>query len=124
MQWNQTHPVVKAASCLAAALLISTSAFAADAPLLVDVHKAKGLECASCHGQTNPPQKLESDTCRNCHSDEADLIKRTSKAQPNPHNGPHRAPDEKLVCNDCHSIHQRSEVMCQECHRAFKFNVK
>ncbi len=95
-----------------------------DAPLLLDRHKAAGLTCASCHKEKPPRTKSPNKRCLDCHGGQEKLAAKTSKVTPNPHAPPHLAAGDVQACDDCHHIHQPSEVACADCHHGFHFNVK
>ncbi|MDO5530991.1 cytochrome c3 family protein [Sutterella sp.] len=104
---------------LAAALALGsafTSATAAD--FTADFHVSKGLNCATCH-KTAPVEgaKVKKATCQSCHSYES-LAQKTAKVEPNPHYN-HLG---DVNCTDCHKGHQKSELMCNQCHQ-FQLNV-
>jgi hypothetical protein len=96
----------------------------AERPLLIEVHKAKGVSCGQCHKETATRSTPADQVCTDCHGDQASLALRTAKADPNPHASPHLSQGQTQACSDCHHIHRPSEVACSDCHRSFKFNVK
>ena len=89
---------------------------------IADLHKAKGLECAVCHGSDiKNLQEPTIETCAACHSLKT-LAESSNAYKPtNPHKSPHY--QENLDCNNCHHGHQASEDYCAQCH-SFNFKVK
>jgi nitrate/TMAO reductase-like tetraheme cytochrome c subunit len=102
----------------------SLSSLAADNKLLIDRHKAAGLECGSCHSESPPQAAPSNSKCIGCHGDQAKLAAQTKYASPNPHAPPHLSPGETQACQDCHHVHKQSEITCTDCHRSFQFNIK
>lgn len=76
-----------------------------------------GLECFQCHitiGLNEPEKEVASDQCLACHlHNYEDLATSTQNLEPNPHKSPHY---EDLDCTMCHQVHEKSELMCAECH--------
>ena len=102
---------------LSLAFVCSTSTAA---NLGAEKHAAKGVNCAVCHGTTNPPIAPETATCIQCHDKKA-LMEKTSKIKPtNPHTSPHYGDD--LDCTNCHKMHSPSENYCSQCHN-FEYKV-
>jgi hypothetical protein len=83
------------------------------APLLGDLHQAKGLSCSACHKETPPKSAAADETCIACHGGVAAIVARTSNYEPNPHVSPHSA---ELQCTTCHHAHKPSEIACLACH--------
>ena len=75
------------------------------------------LQCNACHNAM-PPKAPEQAVCLKCHVSYAAVAKKTAKMKPNPHDS-HMG---RVDCVQCHSMHDKSRFMCQDCH-AFK-NVK
>lgn len=80
---------------------------------LAHLHRMGGLECADCHGRTDPPKALTQKDCLGCHGRYEELIAATKKEEPNPHNSHYR---EMLECDACHHAHAKSENYCASCH--------
>jgi len=94
--------------------------WAADAVLLVDKHKAAGIECDGCHKEAPPAQKVASSICMSCHGNYSALAEQTEKANPNPHDS-HLG---QLPCEQCHRVHKTSVNACARCHdRVFILKV-
>lgn len=84
---------------LVLSLALSASIYAADKPQMgADMHAAKGVPCAACHGDNPMKNDLPTETqCVVCHN-KAALIEKTKDVKPmNPHNAPHN--------NDCAACH-------------------
>lgn len=88
------------------------------ADMLADRHAVTGINCASCHGKTEPQQKVASEVCTSCHGNYAAIAAKTAKLDPNPH-ASHRG---DLPCETCHNAHKPSVDFCQQCHD-FGFKV-
>jgi fumarate reductase flavoprotein subunit len=88
------------------------------AKLLVERHKAAGIECSSCHKETPPKEAVTTAVCTGCHGDYDTLARRTEKVEPNPH----ESHEGKIDCGACHHSHKASENYCARCH-AFGFKV-
>lgn len=105
--------------CLVALVLLITPVglraqqSSSHAPLLADLHLAKGLSCASCHKEGPPQTAVPDRVCIACHGGVAAIIARTNNYEPNPHVSPHSA---DLQCTTCHHAHKPSEISCQKCH--------
>ena len=103
----------------------------AEKGLLANKHAEEGVTCHDCHTEPlsesvhkgvkyvtgdyeDPLEKRDFGTrefCTECHA--FDEVKETTDfAEGNPHSS-HNGDQE---CSTCHSMHQPSEVMCQECH--------
>ena len=94
-------------------------AWAAERPLLIEKHKAAGLNCDACHAEnptkTAPPMV----TCTNCHGKYEVIAEKTGKE--NPHN-PHESHQGEVECGECHHVHKASVDFCGQCHQ-FGFKV-
>jgi len=86
------------------------------------MHAKLSLSCVFCHeGQGNNPEEweyVEEDACLSCHKTKKYLAERlafmdTLKA--NPHNSIHDGTN--LSCDECHNEHKPSINMCSECHQ-------
>lgn len=106
---KNTFIALAAALCFGTAF--SSSVLASD--YTADFHLAHGQKCETCH-KTAPTEgaKVKKDVCKQCHSYEA-LAKQTAKDEPNPHYS-HLG---DVNCTDCHKGHQKSELMCNQCHQ-------
>jgi fumarate reductase flavoprotein subunit len=107
-----------------AASVTTANLRAADQPLLIEKHKAAGLNCAQCHHERPPSTAPANTACAVCHGDQQALADKTRDAFPNPHAPPHLAAGNTQTCAECHHVHRPSEVSCGVCHREFFFNVK
>ncbi len=80
---------------------------------LSHAHQLSGVTCTQCHGKTQPPAPVPTETCVTCHPI-PELIEKTKMVEEaNPHNS-HYGPD--LACEMCHHAHKESEVFCNQCH--------
>ena len=59
------------------------------------------------------------ETCLSCHGSYDKLAERTAKLTPNPHFS-HRGEED---CTNCHSLHGKSRLECNDCH-SFNLNFK
>ncbi|WP_295478979.1 cytochrome c3 family protein [Sutterella sp.] len=111
---KKTLIALAAAFCFGSAF--TSAAFAGD--FTADFHLAHGQKCETCH-KTAPVQgtKVKKDVCKQCHSYEK-LAQATAKVEPNPHHS-HLG---DVNCTECHKGHQKSELMCDQCHQ-FKLKV-
>lgn len=103
-----------AAGVLAA--LAAGAASAAGMPSKINGPHAK-LPCSTCHKNemTAPPKE----TCLSCHGSYDKIAERTAKLTPNPHFS-HRGEED---CTNCHSLHGKSRLECNDCH-SFNLNFK
>jgi hypothetical protein len=92
---------------------LSTRQLPGYAPLLADLHQAKGLSCAACHKESPPKSAVPDQVCVACHGGVPEIIARGNNYAPNPHISPHSA---DLRCATCHHAHKSSEVSCLACH--------
>jgi hypothetical protein len=116
---NRRRTSWSAAALLAfvcAIILWSGTAGAGD--MLADRHAVTGINCASCHGKTEPQATVESAVCATCHGAYAAIAVQTAKRDPNPH-ASHRG---DLPCESCHHAHKPSVDFCMQCHD-FGFKV-
>ena len=86
-------------------------------PYLADRHKIAGVDCSGCHRESPPKQKAGSEVCVECHGDYAKVAERTARLDINPHDS-HMG---EIDCDQCHRGHQRSVLVCRQCH---KFSMK
>lgn len=83
-------------------------------PSLADLHKAKGQNCKSCHGESMKVDDNESGVnaqCASCHGSLADLGAK-SKHDINAHKS-HLG---QINCTACHHGHVASKPYCLNCH--------
>ena len=109
----------KLTALFAAGVLAAFAAGAASAagmPSKINGPHAK-LPCSTCHKNemTAPPKE----TCLSCHGSYDKLAERTAKLTPNPHFS-HRGEED---CTNCHSLHGKSRLECNDCH-SFNLNFK
>ncbi len=88
--------------------------------LLADLHADKNLNCASCHKESPPKDKVSTDVCVKCHGDYEKLAAKTAKIEPNPHKS-HLG---NIDCENCHHAHKPQENFCTQCHAGFTFKPK
>lgn len=108
--------------------------------LLAKKHADEDIGCQDCHEETlgkkikkgvkfvtgnyeTPMEKRDFGTmefCLDCHNDPEKVEKdfETVKAETVFEDGsnPHENHNGDLDCNVCHNMHQKSEVLCQDCH--------
>ena len=97
-------------------LLVCTGmAWGAEKPLLVDKHRAAGVECVQCH-QDKPGVPVPTVVCKSCHANLSEV--KTKDGLPNPHTAHKTFSD----CASCHHVHKASENQCESCH-AFGFET-
>lgn len=98
------------------AALVPLSLAATQAPTLTaDLHKAKGVTCADCHGTAKKKAFVPAERCLGCHGTAADLVKKTAHVKPeNPHDSPHWGA--KMECTVCHRQHAKTVNWCNHCH--------
>ncbi|MCL1159716.1 cytochrome c3 family protein [Shewanella inventionis] len=106
--------------CLALSFFASSTM--AETPALLDqTHAAKGLKCASCHGNAEHREAVTMTKCIKCHNTEK-LAKKTKDVKPtNPHENRHFGTE--TDCAKCHNVHKKSENYCGSCHLRFDFVV-
>ncbi len=113
------------AAAVSAALLLPLPAAAAGpagAPRGAELHKAKGVACADCHGKAKKPSYVEAAQCLTCHGPAEALAASTAQVKPeNPHASPHWGA--QMQCAVCHLQHAAPVDWCAHCHR-FGFQVK
>lgn len=85
-----------------------------------DRHAAKGVACASCHGEKNEVTYPSIEQCSKCHNP-AEMEAKTKDMKPaNPHVSPHYG--NQLDCANCHVQHAEPVNFCDQCH-TFGFKV-
>jgi len=78
-------------------------------------HFFAGVECKSCHQNTDEPEIPEAATCLSCHGPLEDLALKTSHVEhANPHASPHGTPYSE--CSLCHYQHEPPDNFCASCH--------
>lgn len=106
------------ATLLAASLALAMAAGAAQAAgaavKIMGPHAS--LPCSTCH-DGKVPTKPGKDKCLACHGSYEQVAKRTEKMNPNPHFSHRGEPD----CANCHSMHGKSRLECNDCHT---FDIK
>jgi fumarate reductase flavoprotein subunit len=90
-------------------------------PFTADRHRARGLECASCHGG-GEKKPVGGAQCLTCHESIEEVAKKTADIEPNPHDNHETVGG--LDCTDCHKGHKQDVVLCRQCHTAMKFERK
>lgn len=84
-------------------------------------HILSGVGCASCHGDTDPPEDPGTALCLTCHGPLEALAATTAGTEPtNPHSSPHGPPFAE--CSLYHLQHEPSENFCSSCHD-FEFDL-
>jgi len=102
---------------LFALLLPSTRGLATgECVVLADLHKAKQIGCAECHGTANKiivddSEKGVNLSCIGCHGS-LDAISAKAKG----HINSHKSHLGQINCTACHSGHNSSQAYCLRCH--------
>jgi len=81
---------------------------------LADIHKAKTLNCAACHGTTMEVDDNETAVnaqCVKCHGSLSEIAKKGQG-----HINPHKAHIGQVSCTVCHNGHTASRSYCLSCH--------
>jgi len=105
--------LVAVACTLVVTLAASNGALAASGTgLLGDTHKAKAIECASCHDESPPAKAVGTAKCQQCHGGFKTLAAKTERNEPNPH-ASHQGDTD---CAQCHHMHKASDDLCAKCH--------
>lgn len=89
---------------------------ATEGATLAELHKAKQIGCADCHGTTKKIVVDDSEQAvnRNCSGCHGDLTSLAAKAKG--HINPHQSHLGQINCTACHSGHGRSQAYCLKCH--------
>ena len=100
---------------------VSLSGMAAEGVTLADRHAKMNVSCVQCHGVKTPATgaKVQNTACLTCHGSYDKLAEKTKALSPNPH----KTHLGNVRCSDCHSGHQQSKLMCNDCHK-FDLQVK
>ena len=96
------------------ALQPAKAAVVSGAGSLADIHKAKAVDCAACHGKTMEVDDNETavnSQCIGCHGPLAEIAK---KGHDNIN--PHKAHIGQVSCTVCHHGHTTSRAYCLNCH--------
>jgi fumarate reductase flavoprotein subunit len=86
--------------------------WAAQGLFLGDRHKNVGVDCAGCHKEDPPKEKVPMAVCLGCHGGYPEVAAKTNKIDPNPHNS-HLG---EIECGQCHRAHKASVLVCAGCH--------
>lgn len=82
---------------------------------LADRHLSEhGSSCADCHSTDAPSSAPETEKCLDCHGSYEDLAALT--ANPEEDINPHASHYGPLPCNNCHKSHEKSVLLCDQCH--------
>lgn len=108
------------AALLAAAVMLASSAGAADGKFLADRHVERGQNCQACHADDMKVKTSgDFEVCVDCHGDYSAMIKRTDgRFEVNPHAQHEGA----LPCSECHKGHKPGVNYCGGCHN-FEYKV-
>jgi len=100
------------------ALLLPTGSLqaATKGATLAELHKARQIGCADCHGTAkkitvDDSEKAVNQSCIGCHGN-LDAVGAKAKGPINPH----KAHLGQVNCTTCHSGHSRSQAYCLKCH--------
>ncbi|NTW81335.1 MAG: FAD-dependent oxidoreductase, partial [Geobacteraceae bacterium] len=102
---------------LIALLLPSPRGLAAgETAVLAELHKAKQISCAECHGTSkkiivDDSEKGVNLSCIGCHGS-LDAVSAKAKG----HINPHKSHLGQINCTACHSGHNSSQAYCLKCH--------
>lgn len=108
----------KLSALFAAAVLAAASASAGAAmPSKINGPHAN-LPCTSCHADGMKAPGNEA--CLACHGSYDKVAERTAKLTPNPHFN-HRG---EQNCTNCHSLHDKSRIECNDCHSFNNLKLK
>ena len=91
------------------------AAFAACLP----AHAAMPSAAKGPHAKV-PCSMCKKETCFQCHQSYDAVAKKTQKVNPNPHFN-HRGEQE---CTNCHKMHTKSRVECNDCHTFNNLKMK
>ena len=100
--------------------VFSVAGISQQQPEMKDIHGKLGLSCKDCHGDKNPPQAPDRETCLKCHQSYKAVAERTAKLNPNPH----ASHDGDVQCTQCHSTHGTPRLYCNGCHNFQNFKMK
>lgn len=81
---------------------------------LAQIHKDKGMNCASCHGNhmmLDDNETVANAKCVSCHGSLSDLGKKSKEAI-----NAHKSHLGKISCTVCHHAHVASKAYCLNCH--------
>lgn len=109
-------------STLAIAIGVSAGCvFASDGTVLAERHAKMGVTCVQCHKTQTPKEgaKVKNESCFACHQSYEALAQKTARLDPNPH----KTHLGNVRCSDCHLGHEKSRLMCNDCHK-FNLSVK
>lgn len=110
MTWMKT-------ALFGAMVAVSCVSLAQPGNFLADRHAARGVACASCHGDKAPTAgaKVPSSACESCHGDIEKVGAQTRQKNPklDPHFNNHLI---GVSCLECHQGHQAGKNVCADCH--------
>jgi len=91
---------------------------------LASAHAKAGVSCAGCHANRVPGKGdgVEDGRCLACHGPLDALVERTRPKEAHLPN-PHKSHYGEMACTACHFGHQKSVVMCKDCHPKFKLTI-
>lgn len=72
------------------------------------------LPCSNCHIEKVPSKAPDKAACLKCHGSYGQLAKKTEKL--NPAFNPHYSHKGQEQCASCHSMHAKSQFICNDCH--------
>lgn len=106
-----------------------------DSNLLAKKHADANIDCHTCHQASmkqeitegilyvtgtfeNPmsKRKFPNEMCTTCHNDMEKIKAKTVFEHKGEKINPHDSHAGEQNCNECHSMHRQSTVMCSECH--------
>lgn len=106
-------------NCLIVLILILMVASAAQAMKIGGAHAEFGFSCADCHQQDEPETAPTMKDCLSCHGtyeELAELTKPQGETDPDTFANPHHSHMGPVPCMECHKTHQKSVMICEDCH--------
>lgn len=87
------------------------------AAFLSGQHAAKQVSCSGCHGPAFPLKgdEVANERCLACHGSYEALAEKTKPKEAHGLN-PHKSHYGEIACTACHFGHQKSVVLCKDCH--------
>ncbi|NVN91435.1 MAG: cytochrome c3 family protein [Desulfuromonadales bacterium] len=108
-------------SLLAVIVIIISSTFVfadGNTNVINKKHLDNSLTCKSCHGVDKPSASPGKDTCIECHGE---VVKtREINVHDDVKVKVHESHYGEIDCLECHKIHGKGQLMCNQCH---KFNI-
>ncbi|EAT14859.1 cytochrome c3 family protein [Desulfuromonas acetoxidans] len=109
-------------NCLIFLTLFLMAASAAQAMNVGGAHADFDFSCADCHHQDEPEKAPSMKDCLACHGTYEELAELTKpEGEPDPTDpdtfaNPHHSHMGPVPCMECHKTHQKSVLICEDCH--------